>query len=90
MSDIQHIVSKVEETLTPLFKEIEETAYINQEKVLNAFHHVKASENDLVGSTGYGYDDFGRDRLERYMLIRLKQKMHLLDLKLFRVLMQLH
>ena len=64
MSDIQHIVSKVEETLTPLFKEIEETAYINQEKVLNAFHHVKASEIDLVGSTGYGYDDFGRDHLE--------------------------
>lgn len=64
MSDIQHIVSKVEETLTPLFKEIEETVYINQEKVLNAFHHVKASENDLVGSTGYGYDDFGRDHLE--------------------------
>jgi len=64
MSDIQHIVSEVEETLTPLFKEIEETAYINQEKVLNAFHHVKASENDLVGSTGYGYDDFGRDHLE--------------------------
>ena len=64
MSDIQHIVSKVEETLTPLFKEIEETAYINQEKVLNAFHHIKASENDLVGSTGYGYDDFGRDHLE--------------------------
>lgn len=64
MSDIQHIVSKVEETLTPLFKEFEETAYINQEKVLNAFHHVKASENDLVGSTGYGYDDFGRDHLE--------------------------
>lgn len=64
MSDIQHIVSEVEETLTPFFKEIEETAYINQEKVLNAFHHVKASENDLVGSTGYGYDDFGRDHLE--------------------------
>ncbi|MCI2840577.1 aminotransferase class I/II-fold pyridoxal phosphate-dependent enzyme [Staphylococcus hominis] len=64
MSDIQHIVSEVEETLTPFFKEIEETAYINQEKVLDAFHHVKASENDLVGSTGYGYDDFGRDHLE--------------------------
>ena len=64
MSDIKHIVSKVEETLKTLFQEIEETAYINQEKVLNAFHHVKASENDLVGSTGYGYDDFGRDHLE--------------------------
>lgn len=64
MLDIQHIVSEVEETLAPFFKEIEETAYINQEKVLDAFHHVKASENDLVGSTGYGYDDFGRDHLE--------------------------
>ena len=28
------------------------------------FIMLKASENDLVGSTGYGYDDFGRDRLE--------------------------
>ncbi|MGW9855579.1 cystathionine beta-lyase family protein involved in aluminum resistance [Staphylococcus hominis] len=64
MLDIQHIVSEVEETLAPFFKEIEETAYINQEKVLDAFHHVKASENDLVGSTGYGYDDFGRNHLE--------------------------
>ena len=64
MKDISKIVADVESTLAPYFKEIEETAYINQEKVLNAFHHVKASENDLVGSTGYGYDDFGRDHLE--------------------------
>ncbi|MEZ2095113.1 methionine gamma-lyase family protein, partial [Staphylococcus aureus] len=56
MKDISKIVADVESTLAPYFKEIEETAYINQEKVLNAFHHVKATESDLQGSTGYGYD----------------------------------
>lgn len=64
MKDISKIVADVESTLAPYFKEIEETAYINQEKVLNAFHHIKATESDLQGSTGYGYDDFGRDHLE--------------------------
>lgn len=64
MKDISKLVADVESTLAPYFKEIEETAYINQEKVLDAFHHVKASESDLQGSTGYGYDDFGRDHLE--------------------------
>ncbi|PZJ79806.1 methionine gamma-lyase family protein [Staphylococcus aureus] len=64
MKDISKIVADVESTLAPYFKEIEKTAYINQEKVLNAFHHVKATESDLQGSTGYGYDDFGRDHLE--------------------------
>jgi cystathionine beta-lyase family protein involved in aluminum resistance len=34
-------------------------ALINQEKVLDAFHAVKATESDLLGTTGYGYDDFG-------------------------------
>ena len=64
MSDITSMVKDVEKTLAPYFKEIEEIAYSNQEKVLNAFHYVKATESDLVGSTGYGYDDFGRDHLE--------------------------
>lgn len=64
MNDINHLISEVEAILSPYFKEIEDTAYINQEKVLNAFHHVKATESDLQGTTGYGYDDFGRDHLE--------------------------
>lgn len=64
MSDINKIIDEVEATLVPYFKEIEKTAYINQEKVLDAFHHVKATESDLTGTTGYGYDDYGRDHLE--------------------------
>src|SRR5699024_9892677 len=64
MKDIKQLIADTENTLSPFFKNIEETAYINQEKVLDAFHAVKATENDLQGTTGYGYDDFGRDHLE--------------------------
>ena len=65
MQDFSNLVEEVENTLIPYFRKIEKRALFNQEKVLNAFHHVKASESDLQGSTGYGYDDFGRDHLEQ-------------------------
>ena len=64
MTDITKLVEQVEIELTPYFKEIEQRAVDNQARVLDAFHHVKISESDLLGSTGYGYDDFGRDHLE--------------------------
>ncbi|SCT09028.1 methionine gamma-lyase family protein [Staphylococcus caeli] len=64
METMKQRVAETEATLAPFFKKIEEIAYINQEKVLDAFHAVKVSESDLQGTTGYGYDDFGRDHLE--------------------------
>ncbi|WP_200669788.1 methionine gamma-lyase family protein [Staphylococcus arlettae] len=64
MEYITQLIEEVESTLTPYFKSIDDTAYINQAKVLDAFHAVKVSESDLQGTTGYGYDDFGRDHLE--------------------------
>lgn len=64
MTDMRSLIEDVESTLTPYFKDIERIALINQEKVLDAFHSVKATESDLLGTTGYGYDDFGRDHLE--------------------------
>lgn len=64
MNDMTQLTDEVESTLKPYFTEIEKTAYLNQEKVLDAFHAVKASESDLQGTTGYGYDDIGRDHLE--------------------------
>lgn len=64
MEEMTKLIEEVETTLAPFFRDIEQTAFNNQEKVLNAFHHVKATESDLQGSTGYGYDDFGRDHLE--------------------------
>lgn len=47
------------------FKKIEEIARTNQQKVLSAFVNQGVSESHFAASTGYGYDDRGRDTLER-------------------------
>lgn len=46
------------------FEEIDAIREINQLKVLSAFQEVLLSESHFGGTTGYGYDDMGRDRLE--------------------------
>ena len=56
---------KAEELVYPEFKRIDETAEFNQIKVLNVFSRHKVSEAHLGLSTGYGYDDLGRDTLEK-------------------------
>ena len=43
---------------------IQEIALFNQGKVLQAFRHNRVSESHFAMSTGYGYDDMGRDALE--------------------------
>ncbi|UEX89270.1 aminotransferase class I/II-fold pyridoxal phosphate-dependent enzyme [Staphylococcus ratti] len=64
MTNLTQLIEEVERELSPYFRQIEQRAYENQARVLDAFHHVKITESDLQGSTGYGYDDFGRDHLE--------------------------
>ncbi|CAM3072177.1 methionine gamma-lyase family protein [Filibacter tadaridae] len=53
----------IETKLAPFFKEVEKTAFYNQRKVLAAFRNNKVSDFHLHGTTGYGYDDSGRDVL---------------------------
>lgn len=52
------------EKLTIRFQKIDETAEYNQLKVLQAMQECQVSEACLLGTTGYGYNDLGRDRLE--------------------------
>lgn len=47
------------------FKKIDKIAQHNQQKVLSAFINNRVSEAHLGISTGYGYDDIGRETLER-------------------------
>ena len=56
---------KAIEKLRPRFDAIDKIAEYNQNKVLSAMqkHHVSAA--CFVGTTGYGYDDLGRDTLEK-------------------------
>ena len=46
------------------FKKIDENAEFNQLKVLKAMQDNKVSEACLLGTTGYGYNDIGREKLE--------------------------
>lgn len=46
------------------FQTIDETAEYNQLKVLKAMQKNQVSEACLLGTTGYGYNDLGRDTLE--------------------------
>ena len=38
---------------------------MNSEKVLNAFIKEQVAETDFFATTGYGYNDLGRDKIER-------------------------
>ncbi len=55
---------KILSSLEKRFKEIDEIAEYNQLKVLKAMQECKVSEACLLGTTGYGYNDLGRDTLE--------------------------
>lgn len=58
---------KALDKVKPLFEGIDEITEYNQQKVLSAFIKNRVSETDLGISTGYGYGDEGRDKLERIM-----------------------
>jgi cystathionine beta-lyase family protein involved in aluminum resistance len=46
------------------FKIIDEISHVNTEKVLAAFQRFRVSDNCFAGSTGYGYNDKGRETLD--------------------------
>ena len=56
---------KILKGLKERFDAIDETAEINSLKVLHAMHEAKISEAHLSGTTGYGYNDTGREALEK-------------------------
>lgn len=58
------LVKNEENKLTNIYNKIDELSFINSKKVLDAFHKYNVTESDLNGTTGYGYNDFGRDKVE--------------------------
>ena len=59
------LAQKVEEKIRPYHAQCDHNAFLNQEKVLTAFKNHQVSDYHLQPSNGYGYDDEGRDTLER-------------------------
>jgi cystathionine beta-lyase family protein involved in aluminum resistance len=59
------LAAKIEEKVKGQFAKAEKNAFFNQQKVLAAFREHQVSDYHLNPSSGYGYDDEGRDNLER-------------------------
>ena len=55
----------IEQSLKERFAAIDERAEYNQLKVIRAMQENSVSEACLMGTTGYGYNDLGRDTLEK-------------------------
>lgn len=63
--EIRALGQQAEREIMPYFARIEEICDRNTEKVLAAFAKNRVSDNLFAGTTGYGYDDHGRDTLDR-------------------------
>ena len=60
-----NLVNEGEKELKDIFDKIDKIELNNSIKVLNAFKNENLVESDFFGSTGYGYNDIGRDKIER-------------------------
>jgi len=63
--NITKYVYECEEKIKDELNEIDKISFFNSMKVLNAFKNNKISSSHFESSTGYGYDDMGRDTIER-------------------------
>ena len=62
---ILELVNKNELELKDIFKEIDDLCFYNSKKILDAFRNNEISESHFVGTTGYGFNDLGRDTIEK-------------------------
>ncbi|APH05152.1 aminotransferase class I/II-fold pyridoxal phosphate-dependent enzyme [Bacillus weihaiensis] len=64
-ANLAPIISKVEEKIKDIHGEIDDRSEKNQFKVLQSYRKYRVSDSHFIPSTGYGYDDHGRDTLEQ-------------------------
>ena len=61
---VLQFTKEVEESLKERFQAIDQVAEFNQLKVIKAMQEARVSDIHFAGTTGYGYNDMGRDTLE--------------------------
>ncbi len=61
---IERLAKEAETALQAQFAHIEEVAFQNTQKVMDAFREHRVSEGMFQSTSGYGYDDRGRDTLD--------------------------
>ena len=63
--DNKKLVLETEKEIKNQLNKIDEITFLNSEKVLSAFQKEEVMESDFNETTGYGYNDQGRDKIER-------------------------
>ena len=63
--DILIMSDRAEKRCTERFRQIDQTAQENTRRVLESFRSHRVSEACFSGTTGYGYDDLGRETLDK-------------------------
>ncbi|MGY3751011.1 methionine gamma-lyase family protein [Vagococcus acidifermentans] len=63
-AELAEIITRIEGKISPVRQQLQEVALFNQSKVLAAFRGNQVSDTHFLPSTGYGYDDMGREKLE--------------------------
>ena len=58
-------LQKEEKSLQEIYTKIDETCRLNHLKVLTAFHEYNVNESYFNSTTGYGYNDIGRENIEK-------------------------
>ncbi len=64
-SSVYEMADRAESQIRPVFDQIDRVAQKNTRKVMEAFQDQRVSEACFAGTTGYGYDDLGRETLDR-------------------------
>lgn len=62
---VYEMADRAETQIRPVFDQIDRVAQENTRKVMEAFQDHRVSEACFAGTTGYGYDDLGRETLDR-------------------------
>ena len=61
---ILSLAKEAESALAPIFADIDAVSFENTQKIMNAFREHRVSESMFMASSGYGYDDRGREVLD--------------------------
>ncbi|MEI7884354.1 MAG: methionine gamma-lyase family protein [Clostridia bacterium] len=61
---MEEIIKQARSLVEPIFEELAKISRINHGKVIESFRALQVSDECFRGSTGYGYDYYGRDLLD--------------------------
>ena len=70
--EILELINNSEKELKDIYQKIDLRTFNKASLVLDSFHEFNVSESDFNSTTGYGYNDVGRDKIEKIFAKILK------------------